>query len=306
MAILFQCPWANAGDWLAALKAALPEARFRVWPDYGKREEIDFAYVFQPPAGALADLPKLKGIAAMGAGVDAVVADPTIPPDVPLSRLTDPILAERMSEYVAGQVLNFHLGLPAYRRQQAGKVWQRLPQTDAPDRTVGFLGLGNLARRCIERLRPFGFRLVGWSRQGRPVDGVDVSTDLDAVLARSQILVLLVPVTDRTRVLLNADRLAALPEGSCLINVGRGALLDDAAVMAALDSGQLAGAALDVFDPEPPPAGHPFWTHPKVELTPHISSLSNVASGARLLAAQYRRMQAGEPMTDLVDRARGY
>jgi glyoxylate/hydroxypyruvate reductase A len=306
MAILFQCPWANAGEWLAALKVELPGARFRVWPDVGARSEIDFAYVFQPPAGALADLPNLKGIAAMGAGVDAVVADPTIPAAVPLSRLTDPILAERMSEYVAGQVLNYHLNLPAYRRQQTEKVWQRLPQTDAPDRTVGFLGLGNLARRCIERLRPFGFRLAGWSRRGRPVDGVAVSTDLNAVLAQSEILVLLVPVTVATRGVLNAERLAALPEGAFLINVGRGTLLDDAAVLAALDSGQLGGAALDVFDPEPPPAGHPFWSHPKVEITPHVSSLSAVASGARLLAAQYRRVQAGQPMADLVDRRRGY
>ena len=306
MAILFQCPWANAGDWLAALKSELPYAEFRVWPKLGDPAAIDFAYVFQPPAGALADLPNLRGIAAMGAGVDAVVADPTIPPDVPLARLTDPILAERMAEYVTGQVLNFHLNLPAYRAQQVEKVWERLPQTDAPDRTVGFLGLGNLARRCIERLRPFGFKLVGWSRGGRPVDGVEVSTDLDHVLGRSDILVLLVPVTAETRRVLNADRLAALPEGACLINVGRGALVEDAAVLAALDSGQLGGAALDVFDPEPPPAGHPFWTHPKVEITPHISSLSAVASGAKLLAAQYRRVQAGQAMTDLVDRARGY
>lgn len=306
MAILFQCPWANADEWLAALRAELPEAEFRVWPDTGDAAGIDFAYVFQPPAGALADLPNLKGIASMGAGVDAMVGDPTIPMDVPLSRLTDPILAERMSEYVAGQVLNFHLGLPAYRRQQATKTWQRLPQTDAPDRTVGFLGLGNLARRCIERLRPFGFRLVGWSRSGSPVDGVDVTTDLDAALRRTEILVLLVPVTDETRGLMTAGQLARLPRGAFLINVGRGALLDDDAVLSALDSGQLAGAALDVFNPEPPPADHPYWSHPLVEITPHISSLSEVTSGARILAAQYRRVQAGEPMTDLVDRVRGY
>ncbi len=306
MAILFQCPWANADEWLAALRAELPDAEFRVWPDTGDAAGIDFAYVFQPPAGALAGLPSLKGIASMGAGVDAMVADPTIPMDVPLSRLTDPILAERMSEYVAGQVLNFHLGLPAYRRQQATKSWQRLPQTDALDRTVAFLGLGNLARRCIERLRPFGFQLVGWSRSGAPVEGVDVTTDLDAALRRTEILVLLVPVTDETRGLMTAGQLARLPREAFLINVGRGALLDDDAVLSALDSGQLAGAALDVFNPEPLPPEHPYWTHPLVEITPHISSLSEVTSGARILAAQYRRAQAGEPMTDLVDRVRGY
>ncbi|MEQ9642242.1 MAG: glyoxylate/hydroxypyruvate reductase A [Alphaproteobacteria bacterium] len=306
MAILFQCPWTNADAWLAALRAELPDVEFRVWPQTGGNDDIDFAYVFQPPAGALADLPHLRGIASMGAGVDAMIADPTIPADVPLSRLTDPILAERMAEYVAGQVLNFHLGLPAYRRQQAEKVWQRLPQTDAPARVVGFLGLGNLARRCIERLRPFGFRLVGWSRSGTPVDGVEVTTDLATVLRQAEILVLLVPVTDETRGLLSATRLALLPRGACLINVGRGALIDDKALLAALDSGHLAGAALDVFNPEPPPPEHRYWTHPLVEVTPHISSLSEVSSGARILAAQYRRVQAGEPMTDLVDRQRGY
>jgi glyoxylate/hydroxypyruvate reductase A len=306
MAILFHCPWPTADAWLEALQAALPDQAFRVWPDLGRPEAIDFAFVFQPPAGALAGLPGLRGIASLGAGVDTLLADPTIPPELPICRLVDPLMADRMAEYVAGQVLGFHLRLPEYRAQQAARAWQRLPQTDAGDRTVGILGLGQLGRRCAQVLRGLGFRIIGWRRGPEGLDGIDVRTDLDAVLRASDILVCLAPLTAATQGLLDCARLARLPRGAAVINVARGGLLVEADLLAALDEGRLSGAALDVFDTEPLPPAHPYWSHPKVQVTPHISSLSAVASGARILAAQYRRLQRGEPMTDLVDRAAGY
>lgn len=308
MAILFHCPWENAEEWRRRIAEALPDAELRSWPELGEPGEIDFAMVWQPPRGELAKLPALKGVCALGAGVDALLRDPALP-DAPIARLVDPLMAERMAEYVVGQALRHHLRTDEYAAQQRAGMWRRLPYKDAGARTVGVLGLGALGRRAAERLAAQGFRVLGWSRTARQVAGVAClqgAAALDALAREAEILVCLLPLTAETRGLLDARLFARLPDGAALINVARGAHLVEADLLAALDSGKLSGATVDVFAEEPPPTEHPFWRHPKILVTPHVSSLSEPRTGAAILAEQYRRAMRGEPMRDLVDPAAGY
>jgi len=310
VAILFHCPWLNASVWLENLQRnAAGTAEIRVWPEVGDPAGIELACVFGLPDGALASLPNLKGICSLGAGIDHLLADPKLPRHVPIARLVDPIMAERMAEYVTAHALNHHLSTAEYEAQQRAGTWRRLPYRDARERTAAVLGLGNLGARCATMLGAVGFRVAGWSRTAKDLPGVVCrhgASGLEATLAEADILVLVLPATAATRNLIDAGTLARLPRGAALINVARGDLIDDAALVAALDAGQLSGATLDVFRVEPPPADAPWWGHPKVRLTPHVSSLSEPTSGMDIIWRQYLRLRAGAPMQDLVDLSRGY
>ncbi len=309
MAILFHCPWDNAEEWLAALQAHLPEDDFRIWPNLGRVEDIDFAFVWRLPHGELAKLPNLRGIASLGAGVDALLTDPDLPRDIPISRLVDPVMADRMAEYVTATVLHHHLGLDAYDQQAGHEHWQRHSAADARDRTVALLGLGQMGRRCAQYLQPLGFNLLGWRRHPDTIDGVTCDHGPDGlarVLASAQIAVILLPLTEETTDLMDADAFAAMPRGSYLINCSRGEIVVEEALIAALDYGHLAGATLDAFRTEPLPAGDQMWQHPKVRVTPHIASLSAAHTAAPILAEQVRRARAGEALTDTVEIERGY
>ena len=309
MAILFHCPWDNADQWLAALRAALPNDEFRIWPDEGDREEIDFAMVWRIPPGALAGFPKLLAISSLGAGVDALIADPDLPRNVPIARLVDPLMSERMAEYVCATVLHHHLGLDRYDEQQAQKHWQRHPTTDAQDRTVALLGLGQMGQCCARSLGALGFNLLGWSRAAKEVDGVQCSHGteaLHAVLAQASITVLLLPLTEQTNSLMDRAAFKAMPAGSYLINCSRGEIVVRDDLIAALDSGHLGGATLDAFIEEPLPGDSPFWRHPKVRVTPHIAALSAPDTAAQVLAEQVRRARDGQRLAEQVDVAHGY
>jgi glyoxylate/hydroxypyruvate reductase A len=294
---------------LAALRAALPDDEIRVWPDVGPVAEIDFAFVWQIPHGVLAAFPNLLAIASLGAGVDALVADPDLPRDVPITRLLDPLMADRMAEYVCAGVLHHHLGLDVYGEQQGREHWQRHPTRDAGERRVALLGLGQMGQRCAQRLGALGFDLLGWSRSPRQIHGVRCNhgpNGLVHVLAAAEIAVLLLPLTARTTNLMDFTAFNAMPRGACLINCSRGEIVVEADLIAALDSGQLAGATLDAFAEEPLPPGHALWRHPKVRLTPHIASLSEASTAALILADQVRRARNHEPLRDLVDIGNGY
>lgn len=309
MAILIHCPWPNAQVWLDRLRAALPDTEIRVWPELGEPDEIDFAMVWQLPAGVLSTLPNLKGACSLGAGVDHFLEDPGLPRDLPVARLVDPLMADRMAEYVAGHVLRYHLRSDDYAAQQRQGIWERLPQKDAPARTVSILGLGHLGTVCAKQLSSLGFRTCGWSRSAKHVAGVETfhgADGLAAMLRQTEILVCLLPLTAETRGVLNAETFERLPRGAALINVARGDHLVDADLLAALTSGQLCGATLDVFRDEPLPAAHAFWRHEKILVTPHVSSLSEPATAAVILAEQYYRCRRGAPMRDLVDLSAGY
>ncbi|MDA1099770.1 MAG: glyoxylate/hydroxypyruvate reductase A [Proteobacteria bacterium] len=309
MAILFHSPWDNADQWLAALRMALPDDEIRVWPAVGAPEEIDFAMVWQIPHGVLAGFPNLLAIASLGAGVDALVADPDLPRHVPITRLLDPLMADRMAEYVCAAVLHHHLGLDVYAEQQGREQWRRQPARDARDRSVALLGLGQMGQRCAHRLGGLGFNLLGWSRRARKIDGVRCSHGPDRLhrlLAMADIAVVLLPLTAQTTNLMDQAAFDLMRRGSYLINCSRGEIVVEDELIAALDDGRLAGATLDAFRVEPLAAGHPLWRHARVRVTPHIASLSAPATAALILADQVRRARTGQPQQDLVDVRHGY
>lgn len=299
----------DPAQWLPALRAAMPALEVRVWPEIGDAAEIDYAIVWKPPAGMLAGLPNLKVIYSLGAGIDTMLRDPTLPLDVPLVRMVDLSLTEGMIEYVAEQVLAIHRQARTYRAQQAARRWEQHNQKLARDVTVGILGLGTLGSAVARALKGLNFRIAGWSRTRKAVEGVESFAGqdrLDAFLARSEILVCLLPLTAETENILDRRLFAALPRGAWVVNAGRGDQLVDADLIAALDSDYLAGAVLDVFRTEPLPAEHPFWRHPKITLTPHIAASNNAGYATLRLAEQIARFERGEAMEDVVDRARGY
>jgi glyoxylate/hydroxypyruvate reductase A len=299
----------NPEAWRRELAAALPGERLEIWPDVADRSAIDIALVAKPPPGALAEFPHLALIASLWAGVDGLLADPALPGGVPLTRLIDPQLTTAMVETVVLHVLSAHRLAPRYRRQQRRGEWLQHEQPAAAERTVAILGFGELGRACAAALRPFGFQLVGWTRTPRSEAAIALAAGdvgLRDVLSQADIVVSLLPATRATRGLLDAERLSWLPPGAALINVGRGAVVDDAALLAALDGGRIEAAILDVFAEEPLPAAHPYWTHERVWVYPHVAAETDPRSAARVVADTIRRFRAGLELPELVDRERGY
>ncbi len=296
-------------EWQAAFRAAAPEIELRCAPDFGALEEIEAALVWRPPAGWLASLPRLRLIHSLGAGVDHVLADPKLPKQVPLLRLIDPYMTRAMVEYMVFQVLRLHLKEPEYRRQQALAEWRQLVPPVAPDRRVGILGLGELGTATAAALVGLGFAVAGWSRTEKRVPGVESfagAAALPAFLARSEILLCLLPLTEATTGILGTETFRHLPKGAGLINAGRGRHLVEADLVTAFETGQIAEAVLDVFAQEPLPSDHPFWTHPRVVVTPHVAAMTNPATAAQCIAANLRRLGAGDPFEDRIDPRTGY
>lgn len=296
-------------SWNDVFSEAMPEMPVRDWADPGDMADIEYAFVWAPEPGALRKFPNLKCIFSIGAGVDHLLKDPDLPDGVPIVRMVEPELTQGMSEYVTMHVLRYHREVPALEQQQRDKVWHELIAPTAPSRKVGLLGFGVLGQDAARVLRVLKFDLASWSRTPKRVAGVQSFYGADGLgpfLARTEILVCLLPLTAKTQGILNRDLLAKLPRGACLINAGRGGHQVEEDILAALDSGQLAGATLDVFLTEPLPTGSPFWTHPKVTLTPHIASVTQQISAIEQVVANIRRIQAGKTPLNTVDRELGY
>lgn len=262
-------------------------------------------YIVYAPSSLLQDFTpytRTKAVLSLWAGVERVVGNPTL--TQPLCRMVDPGLTEGMVEWVVGHTLRHHLGMDRHI-VNPGHVWDPTCPPLARERPVAVLGMGALGAACANALRALNFPVTGWSRTPKPgcLHGED---GLRQALATAQIVILLLPKTAETENLLNAERLALLPRGAVILNPGRGALIDDAALLAALDKGQIGHATLDVFRVEPLPPDHPYWTHPSVTVTPHIAADTRASSAARGIAENIRRGEAGEPFLHLVDRARGY
>lgn len=311
MTILFQSD--HSGDpevWRRLLQQHLPDEAVRVYPDeLTDPGEIDYALVWKPPRGMLKGLPYLKAIFSLGAGVDHLATDPELPTDVPVVRLVDPGLTERMTEFVTLTVLRHHRRLREYEELQRAHTWEELDVPLARDRRVGILGLGELGADAARMLRALRFDVAGWSNSRKDLDGVESyagAGELDSFLARSDILVCLLPLTEATRGLLNRDTLGRLPKGACVINVGRGPQVVDDDLLALLESGHIAEASLDVFHEEPLPADHPYWSHPRVLVTPHVASATPPETAAEVLADNIRRMRRGEAPFPIVDAGKGY
>ncbi|WP_326544014.1 2-hydroxyacid dehydrogenase [Pseudorhodoferax sp.] len=270
---------------------------------------VRYLAAFGVPPGTFARLPGLRLISSSGAGVDKLLAAPDLPAGVPVTRIVDPAIGASIAEYVVHMVLRELRAFGRYEAQQRERVWQRIDVAAAADTTVGVLGLGQLGREVAHKLRLMGFRVAGWSRSPRAVDGVagfSGDAGLAGCLAQSQFLVCLLPLTPETTGLLDARRLALLPRGAYVINVARGANLVAADLLALLDSGHLGGAALDVHVPEPLPADDPLWAHPRVTLTPHIAAKLSPEVLAEQLCANIDRVERGLPLINEVDRRSGY
>jgi glyoxylate/hydroxypyruvate reductase len=296
--------------WHPALEAALPGIEVRCWPDGEEpRAGITYAIVWHPPHGVLARFPGLKAIFSVGAGVDHIFADPELPQHVPVVRLVDETLTGQMSEYVVLHVLRHHRRQPEYDAQQTDRVWRVLPCPPAADRRIGILGLGVLGLDAARKLKALGFSVAGWSRSKKDEPGIECYSgreELPAFLASCDIAVCLLPRTPETRGLLDAQMLAHLPWGAALINAARGGLVDEEALLAALENGRIGGATLDVFAAEPLPQDHLFWRHPRVTITPHIAAITNPASAARIIAANIERIEAGQTPLHIASRDRLY
>ncbi|MDF1587396.1 2-hydroxyacid dehydrogenase [Marinimicrococcus flavescens] len=308
MALLFYSQDDDAGAWRQELSRRLPELDFRLWPDIGDPADITMALVWLPPPGLLAGLPNLKAIFSLGAGIDAMLRDPTLP-DLPLCRMVDPSLTSSMSEFVLALVLRYHRNLDVYERQQRERRWQLELPRPADATRVGVMGLGVLGADAARLLVRNDFDVRGWSRTAKRIEGVTSHAGaerLDTFLGGLDILVNLLPLTPETEGVLNARLFAKLPRGARLINVARGRHLVEPDLLAALEEGRLAHATLDVFATEPLPEEHPFWGHPQVTVLPHTASYSLPRSGAETVVENIRRLREGRPLEHVVDRARGY
>ncbi|TVQ29078.1 MAG: glyoxylate/hydroxypyruvate reductase A [Geminicoccaceae bacterium] len=288
----------------------MPEEEIHPAVDFtGDPATVDVVIAANPAPDKLAPFGSIRFVQSLWAGVEHLVHNPALPPAAPLARLVDPNMSQAMAEGVAAHVLALHRDHARFARSQRQRVWSKDPQKLARERTVGFLGTGELARACMRMLQPLGFSLLGWSRHQRAIDGVATfagSDGLQTMLGGTEILVNLTPLTAATRGLIDARLLAALPKGAMLINVARGGHVVEADLIDALDRGHLAEAVLDVFEIEPLPADHPFWAHPRIQVFPHVAAQTDPASAAKIAAANIRRFRRGETPHDLVDRQRGY
>jgi glyoxylate/hydroxypyruvate reductase A len=307
--ILFRSGPASVRRWRPLLAGSMPEHEFRYAPEIGDGVKIDYAIVWNPEPGLLGSLPNLKLIFSLGAGVDHILRDQSLPKHVPIVRLVDPYMTDTMSEYVALSVLRLHRQDLDYLAQQRAQIWEERDQKRAAERPVGILGFGTLGQDAGKKLKALGFDVAGWSRSEKSVPGFTTYAGpdgFDALLRRSEILVCLLPLTAETRGILNAAAFARLPSGAAIVNAGRGGHLVEEDLIPALDSGRLSGAVLDVFRKEPLPREHPFWQHPRIIVSPHIAAETHPPTAAPIIRDAIRRFEAGLPVPNLVDPARGY
>ncbi|MCP4687169.1 MAG: glyoxylate/hydroxypyruvate reductase A [Desulfobacterales bacterium] len=309
MTIAIIAPKLKVASWVKRLTALDPGLDIRVWPEIGEAREIQFALTWDHPLGEFKKLKNLKCIASLGVGVDHILRDPDLPPGTPITRVVEPSMAQYMSEYIILAVLNHCRHFDEYRIKQARGRWKpRLPRF-ARDTRVGVMGLGQLGGEAAKKLRDLGFQVAGWSRTPKKILGVAPFAGpgtFDDFLSRTDILVCLLPLTPATRGILNRETFEKLPQGAYIINAARGKHLVEEDLLDALASGRLSGACLDVFRTEPPPPDHPFWSHPKIIATPHISSITNPKTVTSQIVENYHRVQAGQPPLHMVDVERGY
>jgi len=307
--ILFSARPAQWAEYDAPLRAAL-DALGVAYVLGAELPEDRVEYIIYAPSSALQDFagyPRLRAVLNLWAGVEGVVQNPTL--TVPLTRMVDDAgLTQGMVEWVTGHVLRHHLGMDAHI-VNPDRIWNDTSPRLSRDRRIGILGMGALGTACAGMLVQLGFDVAGWSQSAKDIPGVTShqgTAGLHQMLAKTDILVLLLPLTDATKNILSHDKLARMPKGAVVLNPGRGGLIDDKALLASLDAGHIAHATLDTFRIEPLPGDHPYWSHPHVTITPHIASTTRTVSAVRVIAENIRRDVAGEGLLHLVDRTRGY
>ncbi len=309
MAILYLCPGRESETWVTPLERLLPNDEVWVWPEVPDPAKVEVVLAWKQPWDELKRYPNLKLISSIGAGVEHLVEDPTLPEGVPIVRIVEDRLTIGMVEYVVLHVLKRHRWVQEMEANQRAKLWKWLPPQDTPTTTVGILGMGALGGAAAAVLKQIGFRVVGWSRSPKAVAGIESFHGPDGLkpfLSVCAHVASLLPNTPETRGILNAETLAALPRGAHVINAGRGSAIVDADLLAALETGHVSWASLDVFNTEPLPADSPYWTHPRVTVTPHNAADSIADYVVPTIVENIERLRAGKPLQNLVDRTRGY
>ena len=309
--LLLAVPVSWAGLWTTPLAEMAPDLNVIVHgrDDYDP-QKIDYVLGFRPEAGLLGSLPNLKVVFSLGAGVDGFLSDPHYPRRVPLVRFVDHQLSREMAQYCVMHALIHHRQQRLFDQFQREKKWrQAVPPRRTEDTRIGILGIGEIGTMVAERLRDHDFQMAGWSRSRKNITGVESFAgheELKPFLGRSDILICLLPLTPDTRHILNATTFKQLPQDGFVINVARGGHLKEDDLIAAIDSGHLSGATLDVFETEPLPESSPLWSHPKITVTPHIAAISDPRVMTKNAVDGIARHKAGKPLENLVDLARGY
>ena len=295
--------------WKKTLEAGLGPLDFRTLDRLGDKDAIEIVLAWKPDPGLIATFPNVKMIVSLGMGVDHLLADGKLPEGVPITRIMDDGLVGQMSEYAIYWALRHHRDIDKYAASQRSKTWKPEEFVDTIHRRIGILGLGTIGQDTAKKIAALGFPTAGWSRTQKTIPGIETfhGTDgLQRLLAQSDILVSVLPLTRETRGILNAKAFAALPKGAYLINMARGGHVVDDDLLAALDSGHLSGAVLDVFNTEPLPADHRYWTHPKVHVTPHIAGTTNPRTASPGVIENIKRLRSGQPLIHTVDPKTGY
>ena len=314
MTLLVASSWADMDPYFAKWRDMLSRQQggidVRLYPDeLGDAEDITAALVWDPPPGLLLALPHLKLIQSLGMGVDHIFKHSDLPAGVPVARIVDPDLVARMSEYCVHSVLHYHREADRYDRDQAERRWNPIPYPAASTRRVGVMGVGEIGADTARKLKLLDFNVAGWSRSPKDIPGVvgfHGAEGFGEFMARSEIIVCLLPLTAETEGILDARAFELMPRRGVIINAARGGHVVDEDLIAALDSGKLGFAKLDVFREEPLPKDHPFWAHPKIRITPHNAGITNPVTAAAQVAENYRRVQRGEAPNNIVDPERGY
>lgn len=300
------CTAKDQNVWRDALAACLPEARVHAGLD---APPCDYAVVWNPPPHFFELQRRLKALFSLGAGVNGLLAMPSLPADIPLIRMEDVGMARQMEEYALYVALRQFRAMPTYQHAQADGRWSRQPMRMRDEFRIGVLGLGVLGGAVARSLAAFGFSVSGWSRTAKALAGVRCESGADGLnrlLTRSELILLMLPVTHETAGLMDRETIARLPAGASIANLSRGELIDDAALLDALDDGHIAQAYLDVFNTEPLPADHRYWAHPSVSITPHIAALTPHAIACHQVAEKILKLEAGRSVSGIVDRKRGY
>jgi len=295
--------------WLDALRKVAPDVEITTYDKVRDKEKVLFALAWNHPRGIFSEYPNLKCISSMGAGVDHIMSDPDIPPQVKVVRIVDPLLSQDLAEFALALTMSHMRGFSKYRLLQHQKTWKRSMYKRIADVSIGIMGTGEIGNHVAEFLRSAGFSVSGWGKnpgKEKEYQRFHGMGQLAAFLKNLDILICLLPLTPETQGILNNDNLSNLPPGAVLFNLGRGGHVVDQDLIEMLDNGHLAGASLDVFDREPLPADHPFWLHPGIQITPHVASITTPESVAPQIVENYRRAINNEELLNQVDRKTGY
>ncbi len=295
--------------WLEAFSSYDSQLDIRLWPDVGNLDDITFALVWRHPYGSLNQLPNLKAIASLGAGVDHIMGDPNLPNNIPIARVVDKTMAKEMTQYAVAATLNYIKRFDHWDACQQQNTWGQKPPFSLSKTHVGIMGLGYLGKHIARALSNLEVHVSAWSRSKKTLDNIQCfagDAELDIFLSQSDVLICMLPLTPKTKNLLNTKTLSQLPHEAYVINVARGPILVDEDLIELLDNDHLSGARLDVFREEPLPKEHPFWTHPKIHLTPHIASVTNADSVVPQIVDNYYRALKGEKLSNLINVTHGY